>query len=265
MPDIHAAKDELALAVEVYCPRAWPDLDAYTQGLTDRVKHLDRALDYAFRIEHSQLEQLDPDHKLLDLYPGVLDDALDESTRLAAVAGLFVQLEAALAADAAPVAEIELAALNLKTRIELGSVTATRSRLPGRNGVISGPSISGYRPESMFERAIAGVVSKLKKGQALSVADAVPVLVVDMSHSELTTELIETKLLPPPVPRDSGSGAWRPPRLRRRHLRRGHRLAAAPPDALHGRRERHHRHRDVTDRLPRLSVQRGAARYLLRR
>jgi hypothetical protein len=161
------------------------------------VKHLERALDYTFRIEQSQLEQFDADHRLLHLHPGVLDDALDEATRLAAVDELLDSLEAALEADAVPVAEIERTALNLRTTVELESVTKTRSRLPGRSGVISGPSISGYRPESMFERNVAGVVSKLKKGQALSVADTVPVLVVEMSQSELTTELIDTNYYRP--------------------------------------------------------------------
>lgn len=197
VPDVLAVNGQLTFAVEVYCPRAWPNLDSYTQGLTDRVKHLDRALDYAFRIEHSQLEQFGSDQRLLYLYPGVLDDGLDEATRLPAVAELVAQVEAALESGAEPVAEIELAALDIRSTVELESVMTTRSRLPARSGVVSGPSLSAYRPESMFERDVAGVVSKLKKGQALSVSDAVPMLVVEMSQSELTSELVETSYYRP--------------------------------------------------------------------
>jgi hypothetical protein len=32
VPDIHAAKGELTLAVEVYCPRAWPNLTRTRKG-----------------------------------------------------------------------------------------------------------------------------------------------------------------------------------------------------------------------------------------
>jgi hypothetical protein len=197
VPDVLAKKGMKAFAVEVYCPRAWPNLDAYRQGLTDRVKHLDRALDYMFRIEHSQLKQFDADHRLLHLHPGVLDDRLEEETRLDAISRLLEQLDTALDSGAAPTAELELSALNLRTAVELESVAKTESALPSRAGTISGPPLTAYRPEAMFKRNVAGVVSKLKKGQALAVAGAVPVLAVEMSQSELTSELVERSFYRP--------------------------------------------------------------------
>jgi hypothetical protein len=198
VPDVLATNGMHAFAVEVYCPRAWPNLDAYRQGLTDRVKHLDRALDYTFQIEHSQLEQFDADHRLLHLHPGVLDDGLEEETGLDAISRLLEQLDTALDSGcAAPAAEVELSALNMRTAVELESVARTESALPLRAGGISGPPLTAYRPEAMFKRNVAGVVSKLKKGQAPAVAGAVPVLAVEMSQSELTSELVERSFYRP--------------------------------------------------------------------
>jgi hypothetical protein len=197
VPDVRAVKGQLTLAAEVYCPRAWPNLDSYTQGLTDRVNHLDRAVDYEFHIEHTQLEQFGRGHRLLYLHPEVLDEGLDEPTRLSALKGLIAQLEGALGSSSDPVAEVELAALNLMTTVELESVTTTSATLPARGRAISGPPLSAYRPQAMFERNVRGVVSKMKKGQALSARDAVPVLVVEMSQSELTSELVETSYYRP--------------------------------------------------------------------
>jgi hypothetical protein len=57
---------------------------------------------------------------------------------------------------------------------------------------MSGPPITGYRPESMFKRIVEGVNDKLRAGQAVGAqGEAVPVLVVEMSQSELTRELAD--------------------------------------------------------------------------
>lgn len=190
VPDILVETNGVIAVVEVYCPQAWPGLAAYTQAIGDRVKNLDRGIDFEFRIEHAQLEQFGPGMRLLQLHPAELSDGLNEQTRLQAVDSLVAELDASLDAGTAPRARVELPGINLFTTVELEAVVPASSPLPARGGVISGPSFGGYRPEAMFVDIVERVIDKIGKGQAVGVMpDAVPVLVVEMSQSELTSEL----------------------------------------------------------------------------
>jgi len=190
VPDMLVEGNGVTAVVEVYCPQAWPGLAAYTEAISDRVKNLDRGIDFEFRIEHGQLEQFGPGTRLLQLHPAELSDGLDEQTRLRAVEAVMVDLEAALASGSSPRTRVELPAINLATTVELEAVAPAASPVPARGGVVSGPSFGGYRPEAMFANVVERVIDKLGKGQAVGVVPgAVPVLVVEMSQSELTSEL----------------------------------------------------------------------------
>jgi hypothetical protein len=190
VPDILAERDGLVAVIEVYCPRAWPGLSAYTDAIRDRVKNLDRCVNFEFRIEHEQLEQFGPGMRLLHLHPGDLSHGLDEQTRLEAIDVLLAELGTALDTGVPPQARYEFSDLNLVTSIELAAVGPASIPTPARAGVIGGPAISSYRPEAMFAGIVDRVIHKLEKGQAVDVVPgAVPILVVEMSQSDLTSEL----------------------------------------------------------------------------
>ncbi len=190
VPDILVKGNEIAAVVEVYCPRAGPGLASYADAIHDRVKNLDRGVDFGFRIEHEQLERFGEGMRLLHLHPGVLSHGLDEATRLRAIAALIMELEAALETGAPPQAGFEFPEINLSTRIELSAVAPTSTIVPARGGVIGGPAIGAFRPEAMFADIVDRVIDKLEKGQAVDVVwGAEPVLVVEMSQSDLTSEL----------------------------------------------------------------------------
>lgn len=191
VPDILVEGNGVTAVVEVYCPQAWPGLAAYTDAIRDRVKNLDRGFDFAFRIEHEQLEQFGTGMRLLHLHPGDLSDGLDEQARLRAIGTLITELEAALDAGVPPRARFEFPAINLATTIELTGVTPPSTRVPARGGVVGGPDTGTHRPEMMFADIVARVIDKLEKGQAVDVVPgAVPVLVVEMSQSDLASELL---------------------------------------------------------------------------
>lgn len=190
VPDVVVRGNGIVAAVEVYCPRAWPGLAEYTGTIRDRVKNLDCGLDFEFRIEHQQLTRLGAGMRLLQLHPTELSDGLDERTRLHAIETLIAAVEAGLDAGSSVQARFELPAVNLVTTVEIAAVTPASWAMPARAGVASGPSIGGYQPEAMFTRVVQRVNEKLSAGQAVGVAsNAVPVLVVEMSQSELTDEL----------------------------------------------------------------------------
>jgi hypothetical protein len=198
VPDMLVEGTGVTAVVEVFCPQAWPGLADYTQMITDRVKNLDRGVDFGFRIEHEQLEQFGPGMPLLPLHPADVSDRLDEPTRLEATGALINGVEAALDNHVPPRARTELAAINLATTVELSRVTTASTPVPARAGVISGPAFGGYRPEAMFADVVKRVIGKLEKRQAVGVSpDAVPVLVVEMSQSQLTSELRHTQYYRP--------------------------------------------------------------------
>jgi hypothetical protein len=61
--------------------------------------------------------------------------------------------------------------------------------LPARCGVLGPPALSGYRPERIFENMLAkGLRKKLERRQAIA-EGAAGVLVVDISHLQIETEL----------------------------------------------------------------------------
>lgn len=191
VPDILVEGDGITAVVEVYCPRAWPGLGAYTDAIRDRVKNLDRGVDFEFRIDHEQLERFGPGMHLLHLHPGDLSDGLDEPTRLQAISELIRELEAALDAGTPPQVTYQFTQLNLGTTIELTTVASSGTPVPARAGVTSGPAVGTHRPEMIFPSIVDRVIDKLEKGQAVGVVvpGAVPTLVVEMSQSELTSEL----------------------------------------------------------------------------
>lgn len=190
VPDILVEGNGVTAVVEVYCPQAWPGLQAYTDAIRDRVKNLDRGFDFAFRVEHDQLERFGPDMRLLHLHPGVLSDGLDEQARLQAIGALITELEAALDAGVPPKAHFEFPAINLVTTIELTGVTPASAPVPARGGVVGGPGNGTHRPEMMFTDIVGRVIDKLEERQAVGVMPgAVPVPVVELSQSDLTSEL----------------------------------------------------------------------------
>lgn len=193
VPELVARRDGLALAVEVYCPREWEGLAELMDELKDAVKNLDLPFDYEFAVRADQLERFDAQQRLVHIHPGILARALDAGTRERIVGPLVEELTARLEEDAQDMrVETDERELNIKVTIEVTGVEARRFHLPARSGVISPPGLSGHAPERMFDRLVhRRVRAKAAKGQAPGSGLApLSLLIVDLVHSELTSELV---------------------------------------------------------------------------
>jgi hypothetical protein len=192
VPEFVAANDSLSIAVEVYAPLGWEGLDQLMDELSGGVKNLDLPLDYRFEVCVKQLEQFDAAHRLLLVHPGELARGLDAQTRERIATPLLDEVERRLQAGER---EIRVAnderVLNIRVRVEVEDVEQSRQRLPARWGVVSPPGLSGYAPEGMFDRLVhRRVRRKAAKGQApRSGLAPISLLVVDLAHAELTSEL----------------------------------------------------------------------------
>jgi len=199
VPDFIARGHGTEVAVEVYCPRAWEGLSDLLDDLKDVIKNLDVPYDYAFKVRIEQLEHFTADDRLLTFHPGELAAALTPTVRESIILGIRDDLAAKLAravSHGSVHGEWERPDLNIGITIALESGKGSRGRLPSRQGIIEGPSTSGYAPEGMFDRLVLNNVrKKAKKGQAAGHA-SLSLLLVDLSCSELTRELLHPSYRP---------------------------------------------------------------------
>jgi hypothetical protein len=179
-------------AVEVYTPWAFEHLGRFKDDLTSGVKNIDRPYDFGFHLEHRKLIELNPDTMKLEyLLPDILDTKLGENGRGIAIISSIIDALTDALDDPGDTVEIvhEEPDLNLRIELQLEDIRLTPDRLPARGGFIGGPDTAVPAPESVFARIAKKAENKAGKGQALTVGADAAVLVVDLSHSDLPSEL----------------------------------------------------------------------------
>lgn len=192
VPEFVARSDEFSVAVEVYTPQEWIGLRETVDDLRDLLKHLDVAVDYRFEVRMEQLVSLDEGGHLISHHPGELAEALDVNARSAIIGALRQQLAQGLRVGTTEVhARWEDMRMNLAVVATLASISPSASRTPSRCGYISPIGPTGYAPETMFNRLLAGRVrKKAAKGQGpRSGAAPLSLLMVDLAQSGIRDEL----------------------------------------------------------------------------
>jgi hypothetical protein len=193
VPDLVAtSKDGLHVAVEVYCPMTFEHLERFKDDLVTGVKNIDRPFDFGFRIEFKKVVELDPDRmRLVYLHPDVLDAALGDCGRGPALVASILDDLAARLDDPGAALEIvrEEPDLNLRISVDLEHIELTPDRLPARFGVIGGPDTLVPAPEWVFAQIAKNAEEKAREGQALHVEADAAVVVVDLTESDLPSEL----------------------------------------------------------------------------
>jgi hypothetical protein len=193
VPDLLAtSENDFTVAVEVYTPMAFEHLERFTDDVRSGVKNLDVPYDFAFHLEYRKIAEFDPDtRRLAYLLPDVLDAKLGKNGHgLALVASILVELAEQLV-DPGKTIEIlrEEADLNLRIELELSHIAPALDRLPARDGFTGGPNTEKPAPEWVFARIADNAEKKASDGQALTLAADAAVLVVDLTYSDLPSEL----------------------------------------------------------------------------
>jgi hypothetical protein len=153
------------------------------------LKNLDVGYGYDFTVNTRQLEHFGANDRLLILHPGELAATLTPTIREQVIADLIGELSAKLDGTQPELhVERDLRDHNIKASIALDSIANSCERLPIRSGLISGPPVTGYAPDAMFDRLVGRTRQKAQKGQAVGYAP-ISGLLVDLSVSELTREL----------------------------------------------------------------------------
>jgi hypothetical protein len=193
VPDLLATSaDGFRVAVEVYTPMAFEHLERFTDDLRSGVKNFDRPFDFYFDLEFRKMVEFDPDTmKLAYLLPDVLDAKLGENGRGVALARSILDELAERLHDPGDRLEIvrEEADTNLRIELELEQIERAGGRLPARDGFIGGPNTEKPAPEWVFARIADNAEKKAAEGQALTVKADATVLVVDLTYSDLMSEL----------------------------------------------------------------------------
>jgi hypothetical protein len=189
--DLLVERDQLRVAVEVYCPLTWDALEDFLSEMPAMVKNVDMPFDFEFEIDFEKINEITPGGSAAFLHPGELDAALSGGYGGQIVSDIEADLLAKLNDGPTEIRiERDEERANLRIRLSLRDITYNKDKLPERFGVMSGPERSGYRPEAIFETIVDNVVKKAKEGQALQVPNAdAAVLVVDLSEADLISEL----------------------------------------------------------------------------
>jgi hypothetical protein len=193
VPDLLAtAKSGLRVAIEVYTPMAFEHLNRFTDDLRSGVKNIDRPYDFGFDLDFHKLVNVDPDTmRLAYLLPDVLDRKLGENGRgVALVAAILDELAERLdnPGDTVEIVDDE-PELNLRIELELEHIELTPDRLPARDGCFGYPPTEVPAPEWVFARIADNAEDKAAEGQALTLEADAAVLVVDLTYSDLPSEL----------------------------------------------------------------------------
>lgn len=190
-PDISATHGDLHALVEVYAPRTWEGLFDFIEDAKDWLLHLDEPYDYDFNFDmrHFRLFNERGFARWFDAFEFSLS-AQQQRERVLRLAPVLTEAQRRLASGV-PNVEIERDddELDIQVTLSLSSIRMAEHELPARCGVLSPPALSGYRPERIFENMLAkGLRKKLERRQAIA-EGAAAVLVVDISHLQIETEL----------------------------------------------------------------------------
>lgn len=194
VPDLLVQGKGLRALVEVYRPVEGEGLDELERDVTDAMKNLDVPFEYLWRWDVTQINDFDLSGsrpRLLHLHPEPLSDAVERDNRRAALVHPLVdELRQRLVAGEQPPLEAATTHPDMNVRLTLTIEEAAPRDVPARDGIVSGPGLSGYAPEAMFERLVKEKVrDKAGKRQARSEGKALEILVADVSGSKLESEL----------------------------------------------------------------------------
>lgn len=193
VPDMLIESGTLSMSVEVYCPRDWNGLYYFLEEMRLGILHLDVPWDFYFEISMELINDFCPEGKSLWFDPWQFSKVNENpADRWAKIRPILSQIETNLsgATRAEIVACLPNEDLNVLFEVRLFQIQKSQGHTPARIGTVSGPTLSGYAPEGMFDRLVERrILKKIQKGQAQSLQRAhFRALIVDISRLGYTSE-----------------------------------------------------------------------------
>jgi hypothetical protein len=195
-PDVLVDGKGLRANVEVYSPVEWEGLDAFQGEGWDTLRNLDLPFAYQFSFNTKRRQPIG-ERGYVSLHPELLARGLARPTaRERLLRPLLDGVLDQLAAEAFEVgACYEDLDLDIVVEVELSGVRRVDAFTP-RGGSWGFSDIGGYRPELMFDGIVERIGRKAERRQAQS-ADALEVVIADMSRVELQSELTHAEYYRP--------------------------------------------------------------------
>ena len=196
IPDSIVDTGNGSYVVEVYRPRLWEGMHHFLDELRLSVQNLDVRRDFQADIRLDRLREFGENDTPLWFDPQTFSEANttyeERWNRISAVAR---ELECRLSetTDGRVRCRFEDVDLNCFWEVELRGICISEQALPGRRIFTSGPGLSGYAPEGIFDQIVArGVQNKIRRAQARSFnAGRWSVLIVDVSQLEFPSEFAD--------------------------------------------------------------------------
>jgi hypothetical protein len=193
VPDLMVVNSNLSCICEVYSPRDWDGIGYYKDDLRLSLLHLDIPWDFSFRITFTLARHFNERQHLIHFDPWQFSDYyIDSSHRSDQLTPAISEIAIAIQNSNSCIVNKKLVdeTNNTITEISIHEIEPSQYKLPARDGVIIGPSLTGYSPEGMFDRLVQRrLQSKSRKAQTDSVDGAdLRALFVDISHLGYNSE-----------------------------------------------------------------------------
>ena len=191
IPEFIAVRGGTSVAVEVYAPRQWEELDALTDEIKHGLENADLPFDFEYELSINPAERIDEHGQLAYPDPWAIAGALSRERREQIVDSSLGAILGALAHGDTQISHSNIeSSLNLHLSARVTNARRSLETLPARQGFISHLGANGYAPEAMFEGLVDRMHAKATRRQGPnSPLASASLLVVDLTYAELTSEL----------------------------------------------------------------------------
>ena len=184
--DIHVVGHNLDAAIEIYSPREWMAVDAWTDALKDVINSADIAANYVARAD-TRIRLTTPPDRFYS--PWEIAEVLRLTQRevLANIRrGAYRAMERLRPWEWT----YDHRQSALETTFSLSDVSPSSPDGPVRFGSVSAPGPSGYSPSGVFRTIVERAVKKSKRRQTATSVAPTRALLVNLMHTHVADDLL---------------------------------------------------------------------------
>ena len=157
VPDGLAQGSGISCCYEVYAPRDWDGFELFMEDLRLYTIHLDTPWDFHFEISMKSINRFNEEGRIVWFNPWQFSDAYETpAARADKIEPLVSEIGVKLQTAGGKKFRVVLPddPHSVVTILFIDTIQTSQSATPIRGGSFSGPTLTGYAPESMFDRLI---------------------------------------------------------------------------------------------------------------
>jgi len=185
-PDLHVTGDGVDMAIEIYTPRQWLDIDTWMDALVDFLKNVDVPSNYRGGAHTRVSPNVGPGWVKT---PSEIASML-QKTHATVFAAATADVLAALGAQQPMEKTYQHHGTDLETTVTLEQVRDSRHEGLSRLIAFSPPGYIAYSPAGVFAEVVAKASKKARRGQAHASPAATRGLLINLMSSSFAEDLL---------------------------------------------------------------------------